>query len=388
MSLDMKFGIYYGLELIANNAHVPKAVRMEAKHFKADQDLASQLSEAVRVATRDPRTWSWPLQVEPRLLWTRHRWRLYPTLSLVELFCLHESSEFWSSSIDGCYSNSAVLISRRSRLQKLLDLEAPEVIMANERRMLKTEKERLQLDWYEPIDPWTDQPVLCANDEDPVTGIVGKRAYRQSDLRDSKRLSYGYDEGVNPMVQLVFAEIELLRAAYPERPLSIVKLDLREFFATVPHATLLAMLRGLGMSADGIEFTERILQIPYGVDSTRTIVAARGVPMEVEYSHWLCEKLTRVLERFIHRQAKVRIIRQIDDLCILGSSADEVVKAYRAAQAFLSDVGLSLNDSKSGAITIGGLHPSELPAANPRWGVLELTAEAQWQVSQEAFEDY
>ncbi len=44
-----------------------------------------------------------------------------------------------------------------------------------------------------------------------------------------------------------------------------------------------------------------------------------------------------------------------------------------------------MNDDKSGAVTIGGEKTAELPLSNPRWGVLELTGDGQWQSSEEAF---
>ncbi len=388
-SLDLKLGGFDGLNGISANAHYPKDVRLEAKRFAENDALARQLSNAIQVATRDPRQWSWPEQgVRPRLLWTRNRWRLYPTISLVELLCVNHSAEFWSSAIDEGYTNSANVLSRRSRLQKLIDLNAPEVILSNERRMLAMQKERAALDWHEPVDPWTDQAVLSEDDEEPVTGLVGLRAVQQTELRDASNLGYGYDEGVNPMVKLVHAEIELLRAAYPDKPLHVLKLDIRDYFASVPHATLLSMLRGLGMTDDGIDFTQRYLKIPYCTKTDRVESASRGVPMELGYSHWLCEKLMRLLEQFIHTKAKVRIIRQIDDLCILGPSDREVAAALDATQSFLADIGLSLNDDKSGAVTIGGDKMAELPLSNPRWGVLELTGDGQSQTSEEAFRIY
>jgi hypothetical protein len=388
-SLDLKLSGFDGLHWISSNAHYPKDVRLEAKQFQDNDALASQLSDAIRVANRDPRQWTWPEHgVRPRVLWTRNRWRLYPTISLVELLSINHSADFWSSAIDECYTNSAIVLSHRSRLQKLIDLHAPEVIMFNERRMLAAQKERAALDWYEPIDPWTEQPVLSEDEDESVMGLVGLRAARQAELRDASQLGYGYGEGVNPMVKLVHAEIELLRAAYPDQPLHVLKIDIRDYFASVPHATLLSMLRGLGMTDEGIEFTERYLQVPYLTNSDRIQSASRGVPMELGYSHWLCEKLMRLLEQHIHTKARVRIIRQLDDLCILGPSDRDVVAALNAAKSFLADIGLSLNDDKSGAVTIGGDKHADLPLPNPRWGVLELSDSGQWLTNEDAFQTY
>lgn len=388
-SLDLKHQGGGGLHWISANTHFPKDVRLEAKRFQENGTLERQLTEAIRVATRDPREWSWPDRgIQPRLLWTRNRWRLYPTLSLVELLSVNHVADFWSSAIDEGYTNSANILSRRSRLQKLIDLNAPEVIMANERRMLALQKQKASLDWYEQVDPWTEQTVLDDDEEKPVTGVVGMRATRQAELREASSLGYGYDEGINPMVKLVHAEVEMLRAAYPEAPLHVLKIDIQDYFASVPHETLLGMLEGLGMTEAGIQFTQHFLQTPYRGESGAVEPARRGVPMELNYSHWLCEKLMRLLERFLHSKAKVRIIRQLDDLCILSPSGHELVAAFAAAKSFLADVGLALNDDKSGAVAINGDPSDELPTGNPRWGVLELTKQGQWQTNQQAFEEY
>ncbi len=388
-SLQLKIEGFVGLQSIAANPHFTKELRQEAKQFQSNDALARQLSDAIRVAGRDPQAWNWPEQgVHPRLLWTRHRWRLYPTLSLVDLLIVNHAAGLWSSALDDCYTSSAVLVNRRGRIQKLVDLRCPEVIMANERRMLAKAKERLLLDWYEQVDPWTTQPVLSDDESEPVMGIVSMRAGHQAALREASMLGYGYDEGVNPMIKLVHAEIELLRAAYPETPIHVLKLDIREFFGSVPHKTLLSMLQGLGMSVAGLEFTQRYLQVPYATDPKTTLNAKRGVPMEISYSHWLCETLMQLLEQFVHTRAHVRIIRQLDDICILGASADEVLAAYQAVTQFLNDVGLALNENKCGAVTIHGEKRRELPSASPRWGVLELAPSGHWQTHEDAFQAY
>jgi hypothetical protein len=388
-SLALKLGRCSRLNLIAENPHHLSEVRAEAKRFLEDHTLERQFSEAIQVATRDPRLWAWPQAGVPaRVLWTRNRWRLYPTLSLVDLTTISCCSDFWSSAIDDCYTSAAQMLARRGRLQSLIDLNAPEVIMANEKRMLSMEKEKVLIKWYEPVDPWTQEPVLADDENAPVGGIVSARANQQAELRDCGRLGYGYADGINPMVRLVSAEIELLRAAFPDRPLHLVKFDIRDYFASVPHETLLAMLAGLGETDDGIDFARRFLRTPYQRSDQTTFEAQRGVPMDQQYSHWLCEWLLRLLEQFIHENTSVRIIRQVDDVCLLAANAEDAVAGFRAARKFVSDIGLEFNADKCGAVTIGAAKSQELPTANPKWGVLELNGDGQWQTSAESFAVY
>lgn len=375
---------YPRLTQIADSPNHPADVRAEAKRFSGDDVLSDQFTDALRVVTRDPRDWSWPSSgVAARALWTRNKWRLYPVLSLVDLAVLNAYSDFWTSTIASCYTNAGQRVNREGRLQHLNDLGAPEVITFNERRMLKLEQERICLSWYEETDPWTSQPVV--REGEPVRGIVVSRATQQGELRDAAQMGYGYGEGTNAMVLQVHAEIQTLRAAFPNRPLHVVKLDIRDYFASVPHATLLRMLRGLGMTVDGMNFAECFLAIPYLIDEEAS-PARRGVPMEQPFSHWLCEWLLRLMEEFVYARARVRIIRQIDDICLLAPSPDEAVAGWNAVREFVADCGLSINEDKCGAITIGGESVDELPEQPPRWSMLELNSDGDWQIHERTFE--
>ncbi|MBW3598660.1 MAG: hypothetical protein KY475_15480 [Planctomycetes bacterium] len=384
-SVSAGSGCYPRLTQIAANPHHPADVRAEARRFNNDEVLSQQLTDALRVATRDPRDWSWSSSGVPaRAQWTRNKWRLYPTLSLVDLAILQAHSDFWSGAIENCYSHTGRRMNRQGRLQKLEDLNAPEVITANERRMLKAEVDRILLPWYEPRDPWTSEPVY--QEGEPVRGIVYLRAEKQCEVRDASQMGYGYAEGANAMIRQVHAEVRLLRAAFPDRALHVVKLDIRDYFADVPHETLLRMLEGLGMPRSGREFAERFLAVPYLIDGGPA-PARRGAPMEQPFSHWLCEWLLRLMEAFVHSRARVRIIRQIDDICLLAGTPDDAAAGWSAVREFLADCGLSINEEKCGAITIGGDAVKGLPAAAPRWGMLELNRDGDWQLHEPTFEN-
>ncbi len=376
----------FGLNWIADNAHHPASVRAEAKRFCQDSVLEQELNDSLQVAMRDPRQWRWPPGgVKARTLWTRNKWRLYPTLSLVELAMLEGITECWVGDIEKCYSSQAHLVNRRSRLEYLTELGAPEVITLNEQRMLKTAEEAIDLGWYESFDPWDGLPII--REDVSCTGIVAIRAEKQAEMRDSRAGGYYADAGVNPMVRLVHAEVQALRAAYPDKPLHVVKLDIRNYFASVSHEVLLTMLRGLGMDDSGLQFASRFLKVPYDVDGEIKI-AERGVPMEQRFSHWLCEWLLRLLELYVHSKANVRIIRQIDDICLLTATTDDAETAWAAANEFLVDCGLQVNDGKCGSTVLGDEPPAGLPVDAPRWGMLELTADGNWLTHKATFQRF
>jgi hypothetical protein len=375
------------LGTVAQNIYLPAEVRAEAKRFRDDHVLGTEFVDALRVVTRDPRDWAWPMEgVAARALWTRNKWRLYLDLSLVQIGLVTSFGNFWSGPIEDCFSSAVHKIQRLARYHKLLELNAPDVIIENERRMLREVEERVDLGWYEPADPWDGSPTVPAADE-PVKGVAARRASEQADLRDSNLRGYYGDYGVNPMVSLVNAEVLTLRAAFPDRPLFVAKLDVKDYFASIPHPVLAAMLRGLGLPQSGLDAVGRFLAVPYRTGD-RVTPARCGVPMNQDLSHWLAEWLLRLMERYVHGRARVRVVRQIDDVCLLSPSGEELVAAWRAVEQFLEACGLTVNGDKCGALALGAALPAGLPDARPRWGLLELTEAGDWAVHGPTFQTF
>jgi hypothetical protein len=147
------------------------------------------------------------------------------------------------------------------------------------------------------------------------------------------------------------------------------------------------MLRGLGLPDTGLNAVRRFLEVPYLIEG-KAAPAQRGVPMDQLLSHWLAEWLLRLMERYVHARARVRIIRQVDDVWLLAPEATEIVAAWRAVHEFLLACGLEVNPDKTGACALGAELPAELPRARPRWSMLELTGAGAWGVHEATFRRY
>lgn len=382
--LESGDGASVDLYAIATNIYLPADVRREARRFRDDQVLYTQFHDAIRIITRDLRSWTWPSDgVATRAVWTRNKWRLYPNLSLIQLSILSSFGQLWSAAIESQYSNPVGILNRRRRLQKLRELDAPAVIVDVERRMLAIEENRTDLGWYESVDPWDGAPVFPVDGK--LDGLVTRRATEQMSLRESDRRPYYDGYGANQMVSLINAEIQTLRAAYPDRPLFVANLDIRDFFASVPHDLVVTMVKGLGLSSEDSDVIRGFLQVPLLIDG-KIVPAQCGLPMDQDLSHWLAEWLMRLMERSVHRNAAVRIIRQVDDICLLAPTAKDLVAAWEAIEQFLEKCGLEINRDKCGACAFGADLPDELPNLAPRWGLLELTSSGDWQVNEASFQ--
>lgn len=369
---------------IAGNQYLPSEVRREARRFAIDQVLQTQFIDALNVAARAMVSWTWPAEgIASRVLWTRNKWRLYLNQTLVEISLANCLGAFWTRTLEHCFTDSFLKINRLSRLAKLQELRSPPVILENEERMLREQEAKIDLGWYEPIDPWDNTPIIPPDRK--IGGIVAVRAGLQGHLRRNSGGYYAY--GANAMVQLVHAEVQTLRVAFPDKPLFIAKLDLRDYFASIPHDVLLTMVRGFGLGDTEVNSIRRFLEVPYLIQDKVTR-ARRGVPMEQKLSHLLAEWLLRLMERFVHERARVRIIRQIDDICLLAPSAQQLETAWNAVRTFINACGLHINNDKCGTLALGSDGVVDLPSASPRWGLLELNPEGQWQVHEPTFKSF
>jgi hypothetical protein len=143
-------------------------------------------------------------------------------------------------------------------------------------------------------------------------------------LRDAAAMgSYGAQQsrgGLEIALALVNAEIELAQAAFPGTPLYIVKLDLKDYYPSLSHTLLLAILNRFGMSQVQLDFFRKYLQVPLQ-DGERVLPMQRGVPNFHRLSDVLGELVLGLLDLYVQRDARVQIIRLVDDIFLLTPSA-------------------------------------------------------------------
>jgi hypothetical protein len=192
---------------------------------------------------------------------------------------------------------------------------------------------------------------------------------------------------------LINAEVVLARAAFPDRPFYVTKVDLRAYYPSLPHAVVLDLLARFGLSATDLEFFRRYLHLRIQNDTQnhtendadRVLIQQTGVPNDRRLSDLVGELVLRLLDLYVQRSAKVLIVRQVDDICLLAAAPEEALKAWQAVERFCAACGLSVNREKCGAVCIGGGLPFGLPTAQPSWLLLSLDAHGRWGVDEGQF---
>ncbi|HEW98310.1 MAG: hypothetical protein DRR16_27160 [Candidatus Parabeggiatoa sp. nov. 3] len=147
---------------------------------------------------------------------------------------------------------------------------------------------------------------------------------------------------------------------------------------------MLTTLARFGVSERELNFFKRSIPI---ADDKAVQIVQRGVPNARALSHFLGELVLRLLEQYVQEATQVQVIRVIDDIGLLTSSAVEAVTAWQAVQTFCDAFGLSVNEEKCGAVCIGGGDcPASLPTGLPQWLLLQLDHNGDWRVNQTAFQ--
>lgn len=377
------------LQSIEQNPYRSAAVRAEARNVASDPTLVNELADALTILWQHFDEWQWPEQgVKARAVWTRNKWRLsfledLPTACFLELM-----GERWQAVFRELWGVSRE--QRRLRLERLIELKAPALIIRNERRRLATQSPGLS----------TPEPMiwLPGTDEEPsheltqpVSSVAHQRSAVMQELRSSN-ISRGYasdstDRGLASALSLINAELQLLRAAFPELPLIVLKVDLKDFYQSLKHADLLKILAACQAPAGFCRFVERFVKTRVNHHDA-SFELQQGIPMNHNLSLLLGDLPLSLLENWLRRSAKVRIVRFVDDLCLLAPSNEEMLSAWKALQEFCRAAQWQLNEDKCGSLAIGGECAEILPEARPRWSLLELQETGEWALHEGSFQGF
>lgn len=366
------------------------ALRAEAARVVDSDLLLHEFADALTILIDQRTAWEWPADgVAAQARWSRTKWRLFldddlPTACLLEVLGARWWAVFQQALGDAT-------LGRQDRLRRLQELNAPEILVAHERELLAAiGGAKAQL----PHDIWAESGESRGRSDGPGWqhgSVLAQRERALQRLRDAwERDGYGsepYGGVMATAVMLINAELALGRAAFPDRPLYVVKLDMEDYYPSLPHPLLLAMLAHLGVPERELAFFRAYLAVPLR-GSAPPQPAQQGLPNKRRLSDLLGELVLRLLDLHIQRAARVLVVRVMDDVCLIAASAEEAVGAWEAASAFAAACGLKLNRAKCGAVGLGGPAPEGLPQGPVTWQMLALGDDGQWRVHQPALEAF
>jgi hypothetical protein len=387
------------LEPLSTNPYHSTYLCKQAQSFLADPTMQKELADALTIMLEHLDEWQRPQNgIRTHVRWAFGKWRLdidedLPTSCLLEIL-----GQRWQSILQLFFRAE-----RQTRFQQFAHWDVAQ--------LLSRISQGLRPGTPGEIDIWNtaERTNLSIEDHlkrvDPLS-IAQHRLQMKSDLKNPKGFS-GYSgqsrqsrysrqsiqntqstaSQMEQALMLINAEIALAQTLPSAPPLYILKIDFKDYYPGLSHQVLLDILQRYGASPAQLAFFQTFLQTPL-LHQEKVVTSACGIPNYYQLSHTLGELVAGLFEHYVERHARVQIVRLIDDICILGTSADEMDKAWQAIGNFCEAFGLALNQEKCGSICVGGERLALLPPAQPAWLLLTLDSQGDWHVNWGAFDRY
>ena len=207
----------------------------------------------------------------------------------------------------------------------------------------------------------------------------GCRDYNNSDDSDNEDSDKKSPlEVKQTLLRLATTELMVQRKIYGS--FTLCQTDFKWFGPSLPHSTIFAVLKFLGIEDSYIEFFKKYLSMslvfPQDGPSAEPRTRLCGVPISQTLSDVFGETILACLDFAVSKATKGRcqLYRFHDDVWFWGQKADCEV-AWQAIKKFTDVMGLALNEEKTGSIHVSdkGEKPSSiLPKGAVRWGFLVL----------------
>ncbi|KAJ5561658.1 reverse transcriptase [Penicillium sp. DV-2018c] len=163
-----------------------------------------------------------------------------------------------------------------------------------------------------------------------------------------------------------------------------VRSDFEWFGPSMPHATLLTVMKFFGVSELWLKFFRVFLEAPLkfaqdGPDAS-VQVRKRGIPMSHTLGDCLGECVLFCMDYAVNQATDGSFLYRLhDDFWFWGAEAT-CVKAWEAMEKFTGVMGLKLNEEKTGTVQMGRTNDQQtsiLPTGDIRWGFLILDAKQE-----------
>lgn len=161
-----------------------------------------------------------------------------------------------------------------------------------------------------------------------------------------------------------------------------IRSDYQWFGPSLPHVTVLTVLKYFGIPELWLNFFKVFLEAPLKFvqdgSTASTQIRKRGVPMSHTLSDVFGESVLFCMDYAVNQSTKGGILYRLhDDFWFWG--AEEICeKAWEAMTHYAKIMGLQFNEEKTGTVRMGKAQEkrsSVLPSGEIRWGFLVLDAE-------------
>ncbi|KAL1983838.1 hypothetical protein VTN96DRAFT_9839 [Rasamsonia emersonii] len=138
---------------------------------------------------------------------------------------------------------------------------------------------------------------------------------------------------------------------------TVIRSDFKWFGPSLPHASILAVLKFFGVPEDWLRFFRRFLEAPlkfvHDDPQARVQIRRRGIPMSHSLSDCFGEAVLFCLDYAVNQHANGAFLYRLHDDFWFWGEEKTCRKAWAAMTGFAKAMGLEFNDEKTGTVHLG-----------------------------------
>ena len=320
--------------------------------FLENDTVMREIADVLNMRWTDVKNWSWdagdegiPVRPKQQL---NGKTRIHVDEDILQSLFLHYVGTQWSVSF------------------KAICLQAFDAIWRTSAPIPTEEMDRRR--FYLGEDFYTQPCCTLADDR----RIIYRDTFFMSHLPSKVENASGYDADPNDksgkaashqikqkLLRHLATELHLRR--WLESEASIVQSDLQWYATGLPHSTLRAVMRFIGMSDIWIAFFTKFLESPLNMgpsispdSSSRSAanqvrIRKRGVPIAHALEVFFGELVLFFMDLAVNQNTDMLLYRQHDDLWLCGSPK-KCSMAWQTMQDFAKAMGVEFNFNKTGSV--------------------------------------
>lgn len=333
------------------------ALKQEARQIIENDTMISECASAITILLNDIENWEWDKKGgDFYSVWTQSKWRPYHKNNLIQTLLLQVAGVRWGVLFKNAFEQHLLI----SSYDYTIEYQRKE---------------------------WQRQLFLH---NIPTQAELFTNGFSESYERDS--LLGDQVESFVTLTRLVHAETHTLlkRQEKENKALGVYVLqaDLQDFFLTLPHEIVLALLQKTGVTDPWLSFFEKYLKLPFQYQG-EACPTRQGVSLSYTLSSVLTDLLLLPLTPAL-RKEKGYLHRFMDDMYLVTASESAAKKSWELLNQYCQICGLKINDQKKGGVLIGKQNSDFIDQFGqwPQWSFLEFNPEGQWQIKDSAVQQY